>query len=257
MIKAISVILVAIPLGATAFHLVVGGELGTQDQLASLFQRAQDAEKKGNWAGAIAIYDTAIAMSGASEPDRLKYRLFRTHAMIFDETRVDRRPSALAEMRVIFAEAKAKLGPDHPLTSRIMACIATEYFHNAIDLRKNVAPLEAWFREAEDARQYFRYLFETADRRGDLAIADYGRNLACVEKLIHLDEPSLKALAFPSNSVMSPDCEELTSHHREDEDRKQRRPEPTKRREDDGQRLDRRKDGEGQSGSGNPSRSGS
>ncbi len=145
-------------LPALVFHFGRGQTWLARDRIHDLAAKAGELERANDWAGANALYQQAAALTaeGDAEPRlRLELAQMRTRHQLGEAlTAIDMADKLLSD-------------PDLPampaaFQNEVREAAARIHYHAAWVMRLEGASRELWMEEAEQARQNFRLLAETA-----------------------------------------------------------------------------------------------
>ena len=186
------------PAGIVTYHFGPGQHLLARDIAARHMRDARAAEHTGDWAGAMAAYERAIAALPVQDVQaRSEAALAHASARIWKGDLAE----ALSELEDL-TDQSCQDCISSGLARRIRAETAEAQYYAGWLMRLEGAAADEWTPETEAARQQFRLLAEQAlCSNTNLPASLFQTNLEATVRLALMDTSDLKAIPLPAKMM--------------------------------------------------------
>lgn len=185
-----------IPGVVAAYHFGPGQERLLVDDAAAQLESAEVQAQAGDWSGAAAAYDAALALLPPGQTEAIRdARIERAKARMQSRRLPEAYDDLTLLMEVLSADPKASPAQ----VSETRRSLAAAQYYLTWLMRLEGEPRETWEPEIEAARQNYKLLAETAETAGDdQAQQACQKDLEAAIRLARLDLTDLQALPLPS-----------------------------------------------------------
>src|SRR5262245_50792387 len=195
--SALIVAWVLVPLIAGAVHFYGPGQKWEeQDRLARTLAEADSLLAKKEYGEAIEKYDLALSKLPPEKKDLIRrVRLAKDHALTY----VGRLPEAHDDLAAMMEELSRDSKADAGLVDETRNALAAAQHYMTWLLRLEGFPRAEWEPYIEGARQNYKLLADSAEKKGDAGqVKKMKEDLDSSIRLARLDLSDLQALPLPS-----------------------------------------------------------
>lgn len=195
------------PVVLLGLHYGPGQRSLAQDRVKSAVAQAQSAEAKKDWSAAAAAWRKAVDAVPAQDGDQrvrltLKYQMARVMK--------GELPQALEDTATLLTQSRAwNVSPE--VDRELRADLGAMHYWAAWLMRLEGAAAGEWEPVADQARQHFRYLAESAPSGTDAQ----KKNLESTIRLIRMDLSELQGLPLPKECQACKNCSGQCKSQRE------------------------------------------